>query len=244
MEHRETDCETFRNVWRNSQKPSKIQKCLLSHTFLMTHIWNVQQKCHSCTDNTSPYARMRTFLSLRVRRHKIHPMHLHWVKMFGRFCVSLQNHPIRAPCHSWVFLSSLRSLLSLLRLPLAFACRVCAPLLVAPALLEPQDLKSKRAKENDSNESKDQLPEATTFIRRLQGQDPCVWFALLVCTRAFSGRVVSRTCPLVGTDSRIRARMWAGAWHPPTLSWVPCVHAKVLLRQALTLRLGAHAHEC
>ena len=30
-------------------------------------------------------------------------------------CVCLQNHPIRAPCRSWVFLSSPRSLLSLLR---------------------------------------------------------------------------------------------------------------------------------
>ena len=30
------------------------------------------------------------------------------------------------------------------------------------------------ANENDSNGSKDQLSEATTFIRRLQGQDPCV----------------------------------------------------------------------
>ena len=30
-------------------------------------------------------------------------------------CVPLWSHPIRAPCHSWVFLSSLRSLLSLLR---------------------------------------------------------------------------------------------------------------------------------
>ena len=53
--------------------------------------------------------------SLRVTLRTIHPMHLHWLEMFERFSVCLQNHPIRAPCRSWVFLSSLRSLLSLLR---------------------------------------------------------------------------------------------------------------------------------
>ena len=28
-----------------------------------------------------------------------------------------------------------------------------------------------------------------------------------------------------GTDSRIRALMWAGAWHPPTLPWLPAGRA-------------------
>ena len=43
-----------------------------------------------CTDDTSPHARMRTFFSLRVTLRTIHPMHLHWLKMFERFsvCVS------------------------------------------------------------------------------------------------------------------------------------------------------------
>ena len=59
---------------------------------------------------------------------------------------------------------------------------------------------------------------------------------------AFKGVVsamVYKTCLRVDTASRIRALMWVGAWHPPTLSWVPYVCTKVLLRQALTLRLGA-----
>ena len=42
-----------------------------------------------CTDNTSPYARMRTFSSLRVTFRTTHPVHMHWLKMFERFCVSL-----------------------------------------------------------------------------------------------------------------------------------------------------------
>ena len=36
--------------------------------------------------------------------------------------------------------------------------------------------------------------------------------------------MVTKTC-LAGTDSRIRALMWAGAWHPPTRSWVPAGRA-------------------
>ena len=75
-----------------------------------------QGKSTSCTDNTSPYARMRTFFSLHVTIRTIHPTQMHWLKMFERFCVSLQDHHIRAPCHSWVFLSSLFSLLSCFRL--------------------------------------------------------------------------------------------------------------------------------
>ena len=59
---------------------------------------------------------MRTCFSLRVTSRTIHPVHMHWLKMLERFCVSLRNHPIRAPCHSWVFLSFLLSLLSCLRL--------------------------------------------------------------------------------------------------------------------------------
>ena len=54
----------------------------------------------SCTDKTSPHARMRTFFSLRATFRTFHPMDMHWLKMFERFCVSLLNHPIFAPCHS------------------------------------------------------------------------------------------------------------------------------------------------
>ena len=39
-----------------------------------------------CTDNTSPYGRMRTFCSLRVAFRTIHPMRMHWLEMFERFC--------------------------------------------------------------------------------------------------------------------------------------------------------------
>ena len=46
MEHRENDCETFRNGQRSSQKFSKIPKCLQPHTVLMTQIRNVLQKWH------------------------------------------------------------------------------------------------------------------------------------------------------------------------------------------------------
>ena len=62
-----------------------------------------------CTDRTSPYTHEHIFL---VARHTIQPMHLHWLQMCLRFSVSLFNHPIRATCHSWVFLSSLHFLLS------------------------------------------------------------------------------------------------------------------------------------
>ena len=41
---RRTVCKTFRNGLGSSQKISKIQKCLLPHTFLMTQIRNVLQK--------------------------------------------------------------------------------------------------------------------------------------------------------------------------------------------------------
>ena len=66
-----------------------------------------------CTNNTSPYARMRTFFCLRASRRTPHPMHLHWLKVCERsfVCFSKSSHP--RPCHFWVFLSS-RSLLSLL----------------------------------------------------------------------------------------------------------------------------------
>ena len=37
-----------------------------------------------CTDNTSPYARMCTCFSLRATLRTIHPMHLHWLKVFER----------------------------------------------------------------------------------------------------------------------------------------------------------------
>ena len=40
-----------------------------------------------CTDNTSPYERMRTFFSLRATLRTIHPMHLHWHEVFLRSCV-------------------------------------------------------------------------------------------------------------------------------------------------------------
>ena len=53
---------------------------------------------------------------------------------------------------------------------------------------------------------------------------------------AFHGKVSAMVhC----TASCTRALMWTGAWHLPTLSWVPYVFTKVLLRQALTLRLGS-----
>ena len=81
--------------------------------FRVQTLANVVNATMSCTDNTSPYARTRTFFSLRLT---FHPMHIHWLKMFVRFCVSLWNNPIRAPCHFWVFPSSLLSLLSWLRL--------------------------------------------------------------------------------------------------------------------------------
>ena len=42
-----------------------------------------------CKDDTSPHARMRTFLSLRVKLPTTHPMHQHWLKMFERFSVCL-----------------------------------------------------------------------------------------------------------------------------------------------------------
>ena len=46
------------------------------------------------TENTSSYARMRTFFSLRVTFRASHPMHMQWLKIFGRFCVSLKSsHP-------------------------------------------------------------------------------------------------------------------------------------------------------
>ena len=47
IEPRTTVFEIFQNGWRTSQKISKTQKCLHPHTFLMTHIRNVLQKCHS-----------------------------------------------------------------------------------------------------------------------------------------------------------------------------------------------------
>ena len=75
-----------------------------------------QDNCHATTVSRRSAARMRTFFSLRVTFRTLHPMHMHWLKMFERFCVSLQNHSIRAPRNSWVFLSSLLSLLSCLRL--------------------------------------------------------------------------------------------------------------------------------
>ena len=58
---------------------------------------------------------MRIFSRCVSHFAHFYPMHMHWLEMFERFCVSLQNHPIRAPCHSWVFLSSLLSLLSCFR---------------------------------------------------------------------------------------------------------------------------------
>ena len=36
--------------------------------------------------------------------------------------------------------------------------------------------------------------------------------------------MVYESC-FAGTDSPIRALVWAGAWHPPTLSWVPAGRA-------------------
>ena len=66
-----------------------------------------RDRAASCTDNTSPYARMRTFFSLLVTLRTFHPMHTHCSSRCLIDSVSLSNHPIRAPCHSWVFLSSL-----------------------------------------------------------------------------------------------------------------------------------------
>ena len=47
----------------------------------------------------------------------------------------------------------------------------------------------------------------------------------------FSGRVGTKTW-VAGSDSRVRALMWAGTWHPPTLSWVPAGSPAVQLRWA------------
>ena len=60
--------------------------------------------------------RMRTFFSFRVTLSAIHPMHLHWSRCSrDSLCVSPKSsHPRTMPL--LVLLSSLRSLLSLLRL--------------------------------------------------------------------------------------------------------------------------------
>ena len=65
-----------------------------------------------CTDNILPFAAHEHIFLARTTLRTIHPMHLYWLNVFERFFMSLQNHPIRAPCEFWVFLSSLRSLLS------------------------------------------------------------------------------------------------------------------------------------
>ena len=76
---------------------SPVMKLFFLKKFRVQTLANVVNATMSCTDNTSPYARTRTFFSLRLT---FHPMHIHWLKMFVRFCVSLWNNPIRAPCHS------------------------------------------------------------------------------------------------------------------------------------------------
>ena len=74
--------------------------CLLArHSPLVYHLrslpdppillWLATSSGCICTDDTSPYARMRTLFSLRVTFRTCHPMHMHWLKMFERFCVSL-----------------------------------------------------------------------------------------------------------------------------------------------------------
>ena len=39
-------------------------------------------------------------------------------------------------------------------------------------------------------------------------------------------RVDMKTCPPVGTDSRIRALIWAGAWHLPTASQIQVLRCR------------------
>ena len=66
-----------------------------------------------CTDNTSPYASMRTFFSLCTSHVNVRVAQgLHGSRCLSdSLCVTVKS-PIRTPCHSQVFLSSLRSLLS------------------------------------------------------------------------------------------------------------------------------------
>ena len=75
IEPRTTVCEISQIVYRSSQIISKIQKCPHPHTFLMTQIWNVLQKCAS-------------------RKHSVQT---HFTK--DRYCeVSLRTKMTRAPC--------------------------------------------------------------------------------------------------------------------------------------------------
>ena len=58
----------------------------------------------ACADHTSPYARMHTCSRCVPHFAQLHPMHLHWLKMFERFCVYKiipSEHHVTSGC-SWV----------------------------------------------------------------------------------------------------------------------------------------------
>ena len=60
--------------------------------------------------------------SLRTTARTIHPMHTHCLKIFKAILCVSKNHSTGAPCHTWVFSSSLLHPLSCLRLQLRRHC--------------------------------------------------------------------------------------------------------------------------